>query len=57
MHSKPVSLGTEAHIGRAQIRLSDLAYSPVEHSGEVYGQFTVYYRLADLIPPESRPKT
>jgi uncharacterized damage-inducible protein DinB len=28
----------------------------IEHSGEVYGQLTVYYRLAGLVPPESRPK-
>ena len=42
--------------GRAQIRLSDLAYSLVEHSGEIYGQLTVYYRVAGLVPPESRPK-
>jgi hypothetical protein len=26
------------------------------HSGEVYGQLTVYYRVAGLVPPESRPK-
>lgn len=41
---------------RAQIHLSDLAYSLVEHSGEIYGQLTVYYRTAGLVPPESRPK-
>lgn len=27
-----------------------------EHSGEHYGQLVVYYRLNDLVPPESRPK-
>ena len=27
----------------------------VEHSGEHYGQLVVYYRLNNLIPPESRP--
>jgi hypothetical protein len=27
-----------------------------EHSGEIYGQLTVYYRVAGLVPPESRPK-
>jgi hephaestin len=42
--------------GKAQIRLDDLAYSLVEHSGEIYGQLTVYYRVAGMIPPESRPK-
>jgi uncharacterized damage-inducible protein DinB len=39
-----------------QVRLADLAYGVVEHSGEVYGQLAVYYRVAGLIPPESRPK-
>lgn len=37
-------------------RLSDLADEIVEHSGEVYGQLTVYYRVAGMVPPESRPK-
>ena len=39
-----------------QTRISDFAYGFVEHSGEIYGQLTVYYRVAGLIPPESRPK-
>jgi uncharacterized damage-inducible protein DinB len=39
-----------------QIRVSDLAYGFVEHCGEHYGQLVVYYRLAGLVPPESRPK-
>jgi len=39
-----------------QVRLSDLAYGFIEHSGEHYGQLVVYYRLAGLVPPESRPK-
>jgi uncharacterized damage-inducible protein DinB len=42
--------------GKEQIRLIDLAHSLNEHSGEVYGQLSVYYRVAGLIPPESRPK-
>jgi manganese oxidase len=42
--------------GHEQIRLGDLATSLVEHSGEVYGQLTVYYRVAGMIPPESRPE-
>jgi manganese oxidase len=42
--------------GKDQIRLGDLATSLIEHSGEVYGQLTVYYRVAGMIPPESRPK-
>ncbi|MGA8762820.1 MAG: DinB family protein, partial [Candidatus Sulfotelmatobacter sp.] len=39
-----------------QVRLSDLAYGLIEHSGEHYGQLVVYYRLSGLVPPESRPK-
>jgi len=31
--------------GKDQIRLGDLACSLVEHSGEIYGQLTVYYRV------------
>ena len=36
--------------------LSDLAYGLIEHSAEHYGQLVVYYRIAGLVPPESRPK-
>jgi uncharacterized damage-inducible protein DinB len=39
-----------------QVRVSDLAYDLIEHSGEHYGQLVVYYRVAGLVPPESRPK-
>src|SRR6202521_975056 len=39
-----------------QTRVYDLAYGFVEHCGEHYGQIVVYYRLAGLVPPESRPK-
>lgn len=39
-----------------QVRVSDAAYSFIEHSGEHYGQLAVYYRVAGLVPPESRPK-
>ena len=28
----------------------------LEHEGEHYGQLVVYYRVAGLVPPESRPK-
>jgi uncharacterized damage-inducible protein DinB len=38
------------------VRVGDLAYGFVEHCGEHYGQLVVYYRLAGLVPPESRPK-
>ena len=37
-------------------RVLDIAYSIIEHSGEHYGQLVVYYRLQNLVPPESRPK-
>jgi uncharacterized damage-inducible protein DinB len=39
-----------------QTRIGDFAYGFIEHSGEIYGQLTVYYRAAGLVPPESRPK-
>ena len=39
-----------------KMQLSDLAYEAIEHSGEHYGQLVVYYRVAGLVPPESRPK-
>ena len=38
------------------VQLTDLAYGLIEHSGEHYGQLVVYYRVAGLVPPESRPK-
>jgi uncharacterized damage-inducible protein DinB len=39
-----------------QTRVYDAAYGFIEHSGEHYGQLVVYYRVAGLVPPESRPK-
>jgi uncharacterized damage-inducible protein DinB len=39
-----------------QSRVSDTAYGFIEHSGEHYGQLAVYYRVAGMVPPESRPK-
>ena len=39
-----------------QVRVSDAAYGFAEHMGEHYGQLAVYYRVAGLVPPESRPK-
>ena len=44
---------TDSH---QQVRISDLAYGLIEHLGEHYGQLAVYYRVAGLVPPESRPK-
>ena len=37
-------------------RVLDIAYGFIEHNGEHYGQLVVYYRLAGLVPPQSRPK-
>ena len=39
-----------------QVRVLDAAYGFIEHCGEHYGQLVVYYRVAGLVPPESRPK-
>ena len=39
-----------------QARFSEFAWGFIEHSGEHYGQLVVYYRVAGLVPPESRPK-
>ena len=39
-----------------QVRVLDMAYGLIEHSGEHYGQLVGYYRTAGLVPPESRPK-
>ena len=52
----PFGYDDPQHAGKAQIRLGDLAHNLIEHSGEVYGQLSAYYRVAGLIPPESRPK-
>ncbi|MGA7565702.1 MAG: DinB family protein, partial [Terriglobales bacterium] len=38
------------------VRLLDMAWGLVEHSGEHYGQLVVYYRVSGMVPPESRPK-
>ena len=52
----PFGFDDPQHAGLMKIRLCDLAGNLIEHSGEVYGQLTVYYRVAGMIPPESRPK-
>jgi len=39
-----------------KVRIIDYAYGFMEHCGEHYGQLVVYYRIAGLVPPESRPK-
>jgi len=49
-------LTTEVVYSQQKARVLDIAYGMIEHSGEHYGQLVVYYRLAGLVPPESRPK-
>ena len=39
-----------------RLPLTALAWELIEHSGEHDGQLVVYYRVAGLVPPESRPK-
>jgi uncharacterized damage-inducible protein DinB len=46
-------LAPESH---TTVPLVALAYGLIEHSGEHYGQLVVYYRVAGVVPPESRPK-
>ena len=45
-----------APFAHQQTRVIDMAYGLIEHDGEHYGQLAVYYRVAGLVPPESRPK-
>ena len=52
----PFAADVPANANKEEIRLGDLGFGIVEHSGEVYGQLSVYYRVAGMIPPESRPK-
>ena len=52
----PFAADVPANANKEQIRLGDFGFAMVEHSGEVYGQLSVYYRVAGMIPPESRPK-
>ena len=42
--------------GNSMIHGSALWYLMLEHTGEHFGQLVVYYRVNDMIPPESRPK-
>ena len=42
--------------GGRTVPLQDLAYGVIEHSGEHYGQLVVYYRVAGMVPPESRAR-
>ncbi len=43
-------------VSQKQVRVYDMAYGLLEHCGEHYGQLVVYYRVAGLVPPESRPQ-
>ncbi len=53
----PPAMTTEVvYFPGQKARVLDIAYGLIEHSGEHYGQLVVYYRLAGLVPPESRPK-
>jgi DinB superfamily len=50
-------MAEEVDAGGQMMRLSDLAYSLIEHSGEHYGALVVYYRINGMVPPESRKKS
>src|ERR1700732_3168565 len=52
----PFAADVPGNANKEQIRLGDLGFGIVEHSGEIYGQLSVYYRVAGMVPPESRPK-
>ena len=41
---------------KERMQVVDLAYGMIEHSGEHYGQLVVYFRVAGMVPPETRPK-
>lgn len=41
--------------GNRMVHASFAWLDAIEHSGEHYGQLVVYYRVNDMIPPESRP--
>ena len=47
----PFGFDDPQHAGKTKIRLCDLAGNLIEHSGEVYGQLSVYYRVAGMVPP------
>ncbi|HUL16255.1 MAG TPA: DinB family protein [Terriglobales bacterium] len=50
-------MAEEVDAGGQMMRLSDLAYGLIEHSGEHYGALVVYYRINGMVPPESRKKS
>jgi uncharacterized damage-inducible protein DinB len=53
---KGLAVEIENYFPNQKVRVLDIANGIIEHSGEHYGQLVVYYRLAGLVPPESRPK-
>ncbi len=42
--------------GNRKVHLSMGLLGCIEHAGEHYGQLVVYYRLNDMVPPQSRPR-
>ena len=53
---KGLTSTVEDPFAHQKVRVLDYAYGFIEHCGEHYGQLVGYYRLAGLVPPESRPK-
>jgi len=51
----PFASDNPSQAGKEMVRLVDFGHAVDEHSGECYGQLTVYYRVAGMVPPESRP--
>ncbi len=56
MVKDPFAMDVPGNANKHTVPLVDLGFSIIEHSGEVYGQLSVYYRVAGMVPPESRPK-
>ncbi len=53
---KSMADGAAAIKAKGDKGMSDRLTDFIEHLGEHYGQLAVYYRVAGLVPPESRPK-
>ena len=50
-----LAMVVSAESGRT-VPLQAVVYDVIEHGAEHYGQLVVYYRVAGLVPPESRPR-